>query len=160
MSWFWIQFIIFQVLWLVAVIGGNQFVPLCLLLLGVHFFLSPSSIRDLSLWPLALLGLSIDSALTLAKVFEFSVLPVWLAMIWIAFVMTLSHSLAWLKKLPFVLLPPIGAVAGTASYMAGWRLEAVEFPRGPLVSAMVLAGVWAVLLPVLVKFETKIGSAT
>lgn len=160
MPWFWLQLVIFQVLWLTAVMDGNLLLPVCIFLLALHFILTPNRRRDAKLWPLALLGLAIDGVLTLANAFGFDVVPFWLGALWIAFALTLSHGLAWLKKIPFQLQAAIAAICAAASYQAGWKLQAAELPLGLLISALVLAAVWSVLLPVMVKFETKIGSAT
>ena len=156
MQWFWIQFVIFQAIWLIAILGGNQWLALCLILLAIHFFVTPSRSQDWRVLPIALIGIVLDAGFTLVGLFEFDQFPVWLGLLWVGFILTLGHSLAWLRKLPRLALVPIGAVAGTASYLAGWRLDAVELPFGMGASAAALAVAWALLLPVLVILDDRI----
>jgi hypothetical protein len=156
MVWFWVQFLAFQALWFAAVLGGNQWLPLCLLILVVHFALSPSRLGDLRVLPIALIGILLDSLLTLSGVFQFTSTPYWLAMLWVGFVLTLGHSLAWLRHIPRILLLPIGALAGTASYLAGWKLDAVALPLGAGASSLTLALSWALVLPILVMLDSRI----
>lgn len=154
MYWFWFQFLIFQALWLVAILGGNEWLALCLILLAIQLFASPS--KDWRVMPIALVGISVDTLLTLAGLFQFDQFPVWLGLLWIGFILTLGHSLAWLQRLPRLSLAPIGAIAGTASYLAGWRLGAVDLPLGLLPSSAALALAWAILLPALVTLDNRI----
>lgn len=156
MRWFWIQFVIFQALWLVAIIGGNAWLALAIALLAIHFIATPSRQQDWRVLPIALIGIAVDTALTLGGVFQFEQVPFWLGLLWVAFVLTLGHSLAWLRQLPQVALFPIGALAGVVSYLAGWRLGAVELPLGLTITTIALGAVWALLLPTLVTLDRKI----
>ena len=152
-GWFWLQLIGFQLLWFSAVLGGNAWLPLTLLLLATHFALSPSGRGDWRVLPIAMLGFGADLLLTFSGVFAFDGPPIWLAALWIGFVLTLGHSLVWLRRLPLIALAPLGALAGTASYLAGWRLDAVDLPLGLTVSVIALACLWSLLLPALVRLD-------
>ncbi len=160
MRWFWLQLILFQGLWFIAVIGQNQWLLVGVVLLVLHFIFTSSPTRDWRVLPIAAIGMVMDALLTQFGVFEFSHTPYWLALIWIGFVLSLGHSLHWLNHLPHILLIPIGAIAGTLSYLAGWRLNAVELPLGWLQSSMILALSWAVILPVLVVLNDNIRKQT
>ena len=156
MSWFWIQFLTFQLLWLVAVVGGNNWLVLSMMLIGLHFIFTPSRKLDWRVLPVALIGITVDAILTWSGFFAFDHFPLWLAALWISFILTLGHSMSWLSHLPRLLLIPIGAVAGTLSYYAGWKLGAVDFPRGTTTSSIAVAIVWATLLPSLVILNDRI----
>ncbi|MDJ0831948.1 MAG: DUF2878 domain-containing protein [Gammaproteobacteria bacterium] len=155
-KWFWAQLIAFQILWFSAVIGRNEWIMLSLLLIAAHFIFTPSRGTDWRVIPIALIGITVDATLTLSGIFVFETLPLWLGLIWIGFVLTLGHSMIWLRKLPWFVLVPIGAVAGTASYLAGWKLEAVELPMGLTWTIATLAILWAIMLPLLVQLDYKI----
>jgi hypothetical protein len=156
--WFWIQLVLFQALWLICVIGQNDWILLALMMLGVHFMFSPVAKQDVRVLSLALIGISIDATLTMTGVFEFGAFPFWLGLLWIGFSLSLGHSLGWLKKIPTVLLIPMAAVMGSVSYLGGWKLDAVELPFGVITSMLLLALIWACLLPLLLKLDTRLRS--
>lgn len=154
--WFWVQLVLFQSLWLISVIGQNDWILIAATLITLHFIFTPDLRHDLRIIPLALIGITIDAILTLSGVFLFSTFPYWLVLLWLGFTLSLGHSLEWLKKIPVALLIPLGAIMGSASYLSGWKLEAVEMPLGATSSAMLLALVWAFLLPIMLKLDTRI----
>ena len=156
MKWVLIQFLVFQALWFIAVLGGNQWLVAAALLLALHFWLTPSRAADWRVLPIALLGIMLDSVLTLVGVFEFESIPLWLGLLWLGFVLTLGHSLAWLNNLPRIMLAPIGAIAGCLSYLAGWKFDAVGLPLGVMYSSLTLAICWGLMLPALVVLDNRI----
>ncbi len=155
-KWFWAQLIAFQLLWFSAVIGRNEWIILPLLFIAAHLIFTPSRATDWRVIPIALIGITADAILTWSGILVFDTLPLWLGLVWIGFVLTLGHSMSWLRKLPTLVLVPLGAVAGTASYLAGWRLEAVQLPMGLAWSVATLAILWAIMLPLLVQLDYKI----
>lgn len=156
MRWLWLQLILFQGLWFIAILGQNEWLIIAMVLLLCHFIFTNSRSHDWRVLPIALIGIVMDTLLSMLGVFEFSHTPYWLALIWIGFVLSLGHSLNWLSHLPRLLLIPIGAIAGTLSYLAGWRLHAVELPLGWVQSSMILALSWAVIFPLLVVLNDYI----
>lgn len=157
-QWFWVQLALFQSLWLISVIGQNDWILLAAIIIALHFILTPGLKQDLRIIPLALIGITIDATLTFSGVFSFSTFPYWLVFLWFGFVLSLGHSLQWLKKIPVSVLIPLGAIMGSASYLSGWKLEAVDLPMGVVSTAIVLAVVWALLLPLMLKLDTRIRS--
>ena len=155
-GWLLVQAALFQGVWFTSVLGQNQWLILGLAILAAHFALSPSRRDDAGVLLLVVVGLSLDSLLTLVGLFDFSEFPYWLAVLWIAFVLTLGHSLKWLRQLHPLWQAMVGAMTGTLSYFAGYQLEAVTFPHGVLLSCIVLSVVWAILLPVLVGADRMI----
>ncbi|PSJ45784.1 DUF2878 domain-containing protein [Zobellella endophytica] len=154
--WQWTQLLAFEGFWLLAVAGQNRWAWLTALLLAAHFWFSPSRGADVrALW-LAVPGLLTDAALAWAGVFVFGHWPLWLALLWAGFVLTLGHSLVWLRRFSPSLMAFTGALAGTSSYLAGWRLGAVQLPLGCWVSAAILVPVWATLLPLLVGLDRRL----
>lgn len=155
-TWQWSQVIGFQVFWWLSVRGGNAYLGVLLALIVLHCVATPSRSSDLRVIPLMLLGIAVDVTLTFAGVFDFSQPPYWLALLWVAFVLTLGHSLAWLRRLPLVAQAALGAVGGCSSYLAGNAFTAVSLPYGIATTAAVLCFVWALLMPLLVYGDNQL----
>ena len=146
----------FQLLWLAAVIGRNSWLWLPVVLICCHLYRHRQQWQaELSILPIALLGLAVDGGLTLLGIYEFNHLPVWLFALWVGFVFTLNASMVWLRNLPNTLLAVIGAISGTGSYLAGERLGAVVIATPTVNSIIIMASCWALLLPLLVRAEQR-----
>lgn len=76
--------------------------------------------------------------------------PVWISCLWPVLATTLMHAFSSLQN-RLVLAGLIGAVSGTASYMAGARLSDVEFVSqfwGPVTMSII----WAMVFPAILLF--------
>ena len=129
--------LLFQILWFSAILGQGYWSLIPLSFMFVHLF-SMGKYLTISLIPLvvlAVIGVVFDSIFNYAGVYQFSSeslslpflgIPVWLATLWLGFCLTLPVSLAWLIKKPYLFV--IGcALLGPMSYLAGRRLEALNF---------------------------------
>lgn len=153
--WPWAQLLGFNLFWLLAV-AWQQPAPL-LGLLALHGLFSPDRRRDLRLLPLALAGCLLDALLWQLGLFEFAAgFPVWLALLWLGFALTLAHGLRWLVALPRWQQALIGGLGGASSYLAGAAMGAVHLPWGLGISGGVLAVIWSVWLPVLLWAMVKL----
>ena len=73
-------------------------------------------------------------------------MPLWLIVLWIGFATTLTKSLSFFGKR--AVLAIAGGLCGFPfSYLMGHRLGAVEFGYDPIIVALLLAAIWAVMLP-------------
>lgn len=156
-----INFIIFQILWFVLILGKNDYFFIGLILLGLHFYLVKAPLKDVKLViAVTLLGTFVDSALTFLGVFIFDeqtkilLVPLWLVIVWAGFAITLNHSLSYFKQ-RYWLCAVAGAVGGPASYLAGQRLGAVILGPSTLESVLVLSGTWGLLFPLAVWLSSK-----
>ncbi|ESE41931.1 putative periplasmic protein [Shewanella decolorationis S12] len=147
----------FQCVWWTSVLFGNSTLLLSIPLLVVHFMLLPwvetarAIPRDLStMLKVGLLGMAIDGLLIWMGIFEFPVFPGWLACLWLHFAVSLHHSLSFIRTFAIVLQAILGGVFGCLSYLAGARLYAVNLPFGEGISVIILAVIWAILLPVFI----------
>jgi hypothetical protein len=148
----WFNALWFQATWFCCVIGRDSWVPIALLSVGLHFVLVKDRLNELRcLFPVALVGISVDVLLTLAGVFvfpEYWLVPLWLVILWWVFAAALYRSFAkigqsmWLAAL-------LGSIAVPFNYLVGAGLGAVSLPLGEMVTAGLLALVWAALLPAL-----------
>ena len=154
--WKIIQALNFNACWFLCVLGQNQWIWLTLVLLVAQIVLSPSTKNDLRVLPLAILGIAIDSALWLCGLFAFASPPIWLALLWLAFILNFGHSMAFLANLPLAARSLLGSAAGTYSYLIGWKLGALQLPQGAWMTAAIIAFVWALMLPTLATLDKLI----
>lgn len=151
-----INALVFQIGWLVCVIGGDRWaLTVGLALLAVHWLWVSRDHREWAVIALgALFGIAVDTLLHALQLFRFAEVttgvPWWLAVLWLLFMTTLNHSLAILQRHPpWALL--LGAIGGPASYYAGVQFGAAQFGLSPQMALLLLAAVWAVLLPLLTQ---------
>lgn len=146
---------LFQIGWFACVLSDQQ--PWMLLIaftcLAVHLLGVTSDFDEWrALVRVAVCGWVLDTALLHLGVFEFStssvVLPLWLATLWLLFASTLPHSLSWTRR-PWWMGSLLGAIGGPLSYLGGTKLAGVGLPLGLWPSMLLLACIWAPLLPAL-----------
>ncbi len=152
----WLNFLWFQCIWFVAILGREQTQWLLLALLFVHLALFKDWKTETKLMLLCgSVGVLLDSLFAWHGVFNFAEpttllpIPVWLVAIWLGFAGTLRHSLSYL--LPHPVLAMLGAgVAAPLSYFAGMRLGAVEFGLGDWQAAILIGAAWIGIMPLLI----------
>ncbi len=146
-----INFVIFQCIWFACVLGGNEYLALSIALIALHFTLSGYRIRDLKiLATVTILGGACDLTLSLTGVLVFDTpfIPAWLLILWSGFSLTLTHSLAWLGSAHKSLQSTLGALGGSASYFAGYKLGAVSFTYDTLPTLGIIFIQWGSLIPI------------
>lgn len=156
------NFAAFQAVWMAAVLGAANGIgwagPLCLLLwLPIHFHFSHCRYQDLMLAAIAVaFGTLIDTGYQASGLLRFEsaflnppAAPLWISALWVAYVLTLNHSLNWLRGRA-ALAFAFGAVGGPMAYWAGLRLGALEFIASPALVLVVIGCVWALATPLLV----------
>lgn len=163
----WFNFIAFQALWPLCVIGAAHEtlwpgIVLASVMLCWHGF-GVSRCSDLQLAAIALCaGYLLDSLWINLDFLRFSapwpmpqLAPVWIAVLWIGFGLSINHSLAWMTAWPrlcsalLMLLAPF-------SYFCAERLGAVEILAQPWEMVLYLGGTWSVLVYLLL-FIAKYG---
>lgn len=146
---------LFQLGWFACVLGAQW--PWLLLIaaacLAAHLrWVADDRGEWLALLQVAACGWVLDSALLHLGLFEFPgqsiLLPLWLALLWLLFASTLCYCLAWTAE-RWWLASLLGAVGGPLSYLGGARLADVGLPLGTWPSLLLLALIWALLLPAL-----------
>jgi hypothetical protein len=157
MNWL-INLGIYNVAWLICVLGGNSLAWLALIVVAGHFLVSPSRRRDALLAAMVLaVGVTTDGILHTTGFFTFIPdqfpIPFWLAVIWLALATLPNHSLSWMKRRP-VLSALFGALGGPLAYWGGARLGAATLNWPLLESLLLLAAVWALLWPLIMLLST------
>ncbi|WP_096087758.1 DUF2878 domain-containing protein [Agaribacterium haliotis] len=147
----------FNLWWFAAVYWRDQ---VALMLLGLWLVLcglSPNRLRSLLLsLAFAAIGLSLELVLSLLGVYQFAnqtLVPLWLIVLWLHFSFCLQHGFLFLCRLPLWQQSLAGAIAAAWSYFAAEALGAVELPFGYLSSLSLIAGAWALLLPLMLNIS-------
>ena len=146
---------LFQLGWFACVFSPEQpwLLLLPLLVLGLHIgWLSSWAAEGKLLLASLLIGVTLDSALLHLGLFDFGqprlLIPLWLALLWPLLASTLRHSLAWTAR-PWWRASLLGAISAPLSYYAGAHLAGVALPYGSTVTLLLLALLWAGVLPLL-----------
>lgn len=166
---FWSNLIGYQAAWFIAVgfaARGLAWpgVLACLSFAAFTWWRSPTRGSDLRLVGVALAcGLLLDGTLAASGWLRYATpmpalpAPVWIAALWVAFAMTLQHSLHWLLKLPLA-SAAFGAIGGPLAYWGAARgFDAVVFAM-PWRASVLLAAGWAVAMTLLAAIA-RAGSA-
>lgn len=137
---------LFQVCWFVAILFDWYWALPAFVLLVFQVWAGARVKMPWLLLGIAFIGIVADTVFLHLGVYSFPQdrlslpggEPIWMAMLWVAFVLTLPYSLDWLvqKRVGFLLAC---AVAGPLSYSAGVRLEVMAFDTSAL---PVIAGLW------------------
>lgn len=118
---------------------------------------SPHRRADLELAAIAaLLGFAIDSALAWSGLVSYrapvpssAAAPPWIVGLWVAFALTLNHSLGFLKSRPRT-AATFGAIGGPVSYaVAAWAWGAIAFAPPAWLGLAALGLAWAIAMPTL-----------
>ena len=158
-----INFIAFQIIWFIAVIGAANDI-LWPTMVAVCVFcawqLAPSRrhSNDVPLIIFALIfGLIFDSFWQLSGLITYKlalpmIAPIWILLLWITLALSMNHSLAWLKRNNWF---PIffGAIGAPASYYAGNRLGALSYPNDAFYISLLLSISWAFVMYFFVHYE-------
>ncbi|WP_415903309.1 DUF2878 domain-containing protein [Neptuniibacter sp. QD29_5] len=158
---FWVNAIGFQLVWWLSILYGNDAVIVVSFIICLHLiFHSDPVLETCIVFSLAALGFVVDSVLTLYGVFEFdnsSFPPFWLLLLWMGFVATLRHSLAFFNN-RLLLSALVGAIGGSSTYIAAAKLGAVSLGFSMLSSFLILAAIWLLLFPFLMYFSHRLGA--
>jgi hypothetical protein len=155
-----INAVVFQVAWLVSVIGGAQQMPwlgpvAVLLALALHVHTARKPFEEILLVVIcALIGAGFDSILVAAGwvtykagLFSDHLAPYWIISMWMLFAMTLNVSMRWLRGQP-KLAALLGFYGGPASYLGGQALGGIVLSN-QVAALMALAVGWAKMMPIL-----------
>ena len=146
--------ILFNLLWAGSVIGRDSLLLLTIPVLAAYicFLVVVGAIRVHRLLMPAVLGITLDCALTATGVYAFSeapfFIPIWLITLWFAFATTLPLSLTYLGR-NRLLAAICGAFLLPFNYAVGERLGAVEFAEPYFLSVLLIGLVWLIALPLL-----------
>ena len=158
-----INFIAFQVIWLIAVIGAanEKLLPTVLAVAAFCCWQLSAKRRhqdDLPLLGFAIIaGLILDSAWQALGLIQYNlpipmIAPIWIILLWITLALSINHSMIWLKKSIWLAIL-FGAIGAPMSYYAGSKLDALSYPQGLFTINILLAISWALVMIIFTQYE-------
>lgn len=136
----------FNVTWFLLVYLGNDFIPIALLFLIIHLrFISKLKNEVWLIVSIFFIGIIIDSLLQYFNVFIFSGanhIPIWLMVLWACFGTTICHSFNFLSRRK-IYQAIAGGVFAPFSYVAGYKLNAIDFSYSIPVTFILLSIIWS-----------------
>ena len=165
-----INIIGFNIGWWACVLGAANDLPylgpvVMILFLIVHYYLFVSDIREIYLvLIIGTIGTITDSLLFLSGSFiyagaysnEILIAPMWITAMWMGFSATVNHSMSWLKD-KWLIMVICGIVFGPAAFFTGEKFGAIEFHLSALLSVLVIAIVYGILMPAIYFLNRHLG---
>ena len=153
------NFIWFYSIWLLLVLGKNQFISIFVVLMAFHYFFVRDKRYELTFVSIcAVIGIAFDGLLSYTGVFIFDnniLMPPWLICLWFAFPSALTRGLRFLNK-SWLLCVVLGGFGGASSYLSGAYFGAVEFGYDTMTTGIILVVHWAILFPVLMYISSAL----
>jgi hypothetical protein len=159
-----INLALFQVGWLVCVVGGNLYaIAFTLAALLVHNWLVLGSRAE---WKLiasvVVVGCLWDMAMVKTGVISFPKagllgIPLWLICLWTLFATTFMHGLFWMHRYLW-LAAVFAALLGPASYWLGSNLTDAQLAAPIMISLAIMGVGWALLFPFGIYFAGRLRS--
>lgn len=145
----------FQLCWFAAVLGTYQWqwVTLVLTLATLLYCLKTDASSLKSIGVIITIGLVLDTLNQQLSVFVFPTLwlPVWLLCLWVLFSWYAYQLKSILYRFPKTYVSIVGGLGGTASYLAGYKLQAVEFGFSVGTTLMILFVEWCAMMLLILK---------
>jgi len=150
----------FQTVWFACVAGAGRGLLwpgllACAVFAAIVLTLGGKRREDLRALALILpIGIAIDSAFAASGWLAYALpwpwvhaAPVWIVALWIGFILTINHSLDFLRGRPW-LAALFGLIGGPVAYAASANvLGAVSFGVAPMLALSAVALAWALVLP-------------
>ncbi len=156
--------VVFNIAWLVCVLGGNGIAVLAaIVVVAVHLKYFSDNHKEIAFIALiTFIGFMLDTTLIRsgwliapdASLWP----PLWLVSLWALFATTLDHSMKWFQSRLLVSVV-MGGVAGTLTYLAGTRLTDFSLKLPLLKTLAVIFIVWCVVFPLCLAIAKKMLSA-
>ena len=167
------NFILFQMAWFAAIVGGASGWPVlgsvpALVVVAIHLWMNRDYLRReaLLIVGITLLGVMVESgfvylgALHYAGTRAVTVLPPnWIIALWFAFGTLPRGSLSWLSG-RLLLQMFLGAVFGPLSYVGGVKLGAATLPEPMLGSLVIISVGWALAMVLMFQVADRLRGPT
>ena len=163
------NFLLFQIAWFAAIVGGAQSWPLlgsapALVVVAIHLFVNRNqwSREAVLIVGVTLLGVIVETCFVSLGALHYAATnvgailpPIWIIALWFAFG-TLPHgSLRWLSKRIWLQII-LGAVFGPLSYVGGVKLGAATMPVPMMGSIMIISVGWALAMVVMFQMADRL----
>jgi hypothetical protein len=149
------NFVWYQSLWFLAVLGREESITAITVLLAAHlWFIKGWRSEIVLMGTTGIIGICLDGALKQLGFYQFDAppewlpVPLWLIGIWMGFAATLRFGLSWLVAKPWI-MAAMSAIGAPLTYFAAARLGAVTFPLGTIPTALAVGIGWLLVTPLL-----------
>jgi hypothetical protein len=161
----------FGIGWFACVMGEANGTPsygvaVAAMLLALNILVAEDALHEARvIAAVGAIGFVIDTILAFAGIFVFDprtsnpawLCPIWLVALWMMFGSTLTASLAWLTARTAI-TSIVGAIMGPLNYFGAARISALAIPAPVAPRLAIIAIVWAVVLPGLLRFANRCGT--
>ena len=167
-----INFILFDIGWMICVISGaNQLGMVALITVFVfmmyHFYVIPDKLTEFKFIAIAaILGTLVDSINLYLGILnhldpnQIPIAPLWLIALWILFASTIRHSFSWLNHKP-LMAAISGAIFGPLAYYSGYKLGALNLASDNIAYSIIsISVIWAILTPGLFLISRLLNTST
>lgn len=148
-----LNLLIFQIGWLVCVVGGNFYAIAytAIALVSHQYFVLERNSEWKLIAVVTVVGSLWDILMAFSGLIYFTDpdllgIPIWLICLWVLFATTFMHALSWLIHYLWV-AAFFAAALGPASYWLGTRLSDAELGAPILFSLFVMGFGWSILFP-------------
>ena len=161
------NFLLFQIAWFAAIVGGASGWPFlgsvpALVVVAIHLFMNRNELarEAVLIFGVTLLGVIIETSFVSLGALHYAgtsavLPPIWIIALWFAFG-TLPHgSLSWLSGRPWLQIV-LGAVSGPLSYVGGVKLGAATMPVPMMGSIMIISVGWALAMVVMFQMADRL----
>ena len=161
------NFLLFQIAWFAAIVGGASGWPFlgsvpALVVVAIHLFMNRNELarEAVLIFGVTLLGVIIETSFVSLGALHYAgtsavLPPIWIIALWFAFG-TLPHgSLSWLSKRIWLQIV-LGAVSGPLSYVGGVKLGAATMPVPMMGSIMIISVGWALAMVVMFQMADRL----
>jgi len=163
------SFILFQLAWFAAVIGGARGLPLlgscpAIVVVAIHLYLHRRQWKQEALLILGVtvLGVIVEPGFIALRVLHYEGIsgdvalpPIWIVALWFAFGTLPDGSLAWLSGRMWLQML-LGAVFGPLSYMAGAKLGAATIGDPATISLAIIGFGWALAMALIFRLADRL----
>ncbi|MCX2789362.1 DUF2878 domain-containing protein [Vibrio sp. Sgm 5] len=145
----------FQLCWFAAVLGTYQWqwltLVLTLLTLVYCWRVEPFALKSVAI--VVFMGLVLDTLNKQLSVLLFPTvwLPMWLVCLWVLFSWYAYQLKSILYRFPKNYVSVVGGIGGTASYFAGYKLQAVEFGFNTSITLAILFVEWSLVMLLILR---------
>ncbi|MGR5446321.1 DUF2878 domain-containing protein [Vibrio jasicida] len=145
----------FQLCWFAAVLGTYQWqwltLVLTLLTLVYCWRGEPLALKSVAI--VVFMGLVLDTLNKQLSVLLFPTvwLPMWLVCLWVLFSWYAYQLKSILYRFPKNYVSVVGGIGGTASYFAGYKLQAVEFGFNTSITLAILFVEWSLVMLLILR---------
>ncbi|MEM0515820.1 DUF2878 domain-containing protein [Pseudoalteromonas sp. YIC-827] len=146
------NFLLFQTCWWAAFYAQQRALPVMVLCLLIMLWLSSERRRDFYLCITLVLAFVCEALAQRFGLLQFAdaTVPVWLLLLWLALILTINHSLAFIKRLPWWQCLLLCWLCAPSSYITAAHFEIFALGVSWWQFYLLYGGLWAVTFTLMI----------